>query len=150
MKSKLFITVLISAFCMCLFQSCVEEKEEFTTTVSGTATISKNPVKNGDEVCLSIGGVTIDINGNISTTITIDGSVTINGKEVGVPNVHYYIDDKLVGTSNDKAKGYAFKYKVTGLQPGEHVLRAEAVPQEKGTTFRGGYTSTNFVVEASK
>lgn len=136
---------LLSTFlvAMCL-TSCDPTFFGGSTTISiiGTASISKNPVRNGDEVELFIAPVLI---GGVG--ISVDNSITINGKTVGIPNVYYYIDDQEVGHSHDKANKFRCVYKVANLAAGEHELRAEAVPQEKGTTFTGGYTSTTFSVE---
>lgn len=128
-----------------LFQGC---KEEIIVSINGTATISKNPVKNGDDVYLSIGKISFDKDGNV--IVDLDYHTVINGKEYGIPRVRYFIDDKEVGTSNSRKENYACKYHVAGLQVGEHVLRAEAEPQEDETTFTGEYQSMVFTVEAEE
>lgn len=136
--------------CMTFLSSCIKQ-EAHVKTISGTATISKNPVKIGDEVYLSIGAVKVDANGDIDISISASqesGTIT-GGKEIGIPNVKYYIDKKYVGSSNDKSKKFAYKYIVSDLSAGEHTLSAIPEPQDDKTVFDGTYYSTTFMVEAN-
>lgn len=133
------------------FSSCHIKQEAHVKTISGTATISKNPVKIGDEVYLSIGAVKVDANGDIDISISAsqENGQYIGGKEIGIPNVKYYIDKKYVGSSNDKSKKFAYKYVVSDLSAGKHTLSAIPEPQDDETVFSGSYDSTTFTVEAN-
>ncbi len=111
-------------------------KETIVISIDGKATISKNPVKIGEEVYLSIASASSQ-------------TITENGKRVGVPKVHYFIDDNEGGSSNDPEKNFAIKY-VVSLKEGTHELRAKAEPQDEDIKYTGSYRSTSFIVEAVK
>lgn len=133
------------------FSSCHIKQEAHVKTISGTATISENPVKIGDEVYLSIGAVKVDANGDIDISISAsqENGQYIGGKEIGIPNVKYYIDKKYVGSSNDKSKKFACKYVVSDLSVGEHTLSAIPETQDDETVFSGEYYPTTFMVVAN-
>ena len=124
-------------------ESKFEVSANITNTISGIATISKNPVHNYDVVQLSIGPAP-------GPGITITTYFTFNGKQFGVPMVHYYIDGVEVGQSDDWEHEFAVDYTVSELEEGVHTLSAEARPQEKGTKFEGEYAESEFTVIAPK
>lgn len=140
-RSIAFVAIALTISC-CLFSCDCDDDPKIEKSLFGTAVSSQQNVHNGDEIYLSIGPVKIDETGSIS----VESSTTINGKEIGVPMVHYYIDDKEVGKSNDPSTKFAVKYIVKDLSIGNHTLSATAEPQEKGTTFIGSYTSSSFNV----
>ena len=155
---KATATLIVVSMCLTFFVSCCKDPDSnfelfplneggtsLTKTISGTATISKDPVQNGDVVFLSIGPLTFDINGIIVSSTSYSFTI-INGKEIGIPMVHYYIDGTEVGQSNDMKHDFAFEYNVSGLEQGTHILSAKAQPQEEGTKFIGEYTESEFTV----
>lgn len=124
------------------FSSCRDDEDTAQISLFGKVVSSKDNVHNGEEIFLSIGNV--NIGGSVG--IGVQNGTTINGKEIGIPRVHYYVDNKEVGDSNDKSTQFQIKYTVTGLSVGSHTVYATAEPQEKGTTFIGSYTSSTFNV----
>ncbi len=148
LKSVSFTIIVLLAGI--LISACRDDDDDdvvYECSINGKATISKDPVKIGDEVYLSIGPLTFDIDGQI-IKVDANQSTTINGKRI-IPKVHYFIDDNEVGVSNDPETKFATKY-VVSLNEGTHNLRAEAEPQEKNITFSGNYQSSTFTVEAVK
>lgn len=146
------LALVAAPLCLALSSCC---DHEATVSIKGDVAISKTEVKNGDEVILSIGKIP-QSSPIISITISNNNrSCDKCGKVFfydPTPMVHYYIDDKEVGISEEADHYFACSYTVSGLSAGEHTLSAKAVPLHENEDieikYEGGYTSTTFKVIA--
>lgn len=119
---SLAITVL--GLFLALMASCKPEEEEvkITSDVYGNAMATPSTVKNGNEINLSIGGV------------TVSGSVIVDGKEF-YPIVHYLIDGNEIAVSAERKMPFNATYKVDNLTVGEHDLSVSITPSASGAQF---------------
>jgi hypothetical protein len=138
--------IMIASLINLILASCIsiEIYDPSSIKISGQAMISKNPIRNGERVYLSIDTLRFDASGNLIRENSYQIAFK-NGNGNGVIMVHFFVDDIEVGSSNDKANNYVIEY-TPHLREGFHKLRAEAVPQEDDITYTGSYQPTNFFV----
>lgn len=140
-------TVLPAAalvFAAAVVTSCGEE--EFEGNVFGNALMSVTnagkeyrvtTVHPGDKVNLRIGATT-------EKPMQID-IVTIS-KIVYFPEVHYVIDGKEVGMSNDYKSAFSLPYEIKDLVAGEHTLSVDIPQIYKNIFYNTDIQSTTFTV----
>ncbi len=135
---------MCALICLLSF-SCEEEITDiYTVSIGEEVQISKNTVRNGDYVYLSIGKLAFDKNDDVIKNNLIDDN------EKGIPMIHYLIDGVEVMKSNKKSEQYAVEYKVSNLSVGKHVLSVSAMPQEDFVQYISIYRPCEFYVVESE
>lgn len=127
------LSYLFSVVLLLSFVSCEKTKTEIDSVVTGTAAANPSVVKNGDDIILTIGG------------ISFSDYTKINGEEY-YPIIHYLVDGEEVALSEEKEQPFTAKWKVQNLSEGEHGLSVKITSSRDGATYENNVLPSTITV----